>query len=802
MRSRKLSLRSQRYQASELYVHKDRITDIRLGDSYMTDIQNIYSILLARGYQDELFSGLGDAKRQGQETLVDCPLCGKERHFSYNSRKPVWRCWSCGEAGDWIDFLQKTKGYDFMDALQELASAAGVELSPQSQKAYQSYTKKADILEAAQAYFMDTFYGDYKNSSQAVVDYILERGYSLDDMEGMELGAYTDRQALQDYLQKQGYAEQEMRESGLLTKGFGEDYQLTLLWRDAAGRATGIVGRAVMPAEELKAKGLPKYKYSYGMKKDEGMIGFSSVRGSEQLILLEGVLDALYLNYKGFQSVAVGGTSLSAAQLHMLEAVGTKEILLALDMDEPGQRATEKILRSLAKTSMRAYVISLPEGYKDADELVRKAGAEAFQDALDKAERGAVWMARRIVSRHDISTDRGMDKALEEALEAYTELEDVIKAKVFRDSLQKATELSDEELESRLEKAKQSAYTRKTQAVLSGYLRDIQEKTEAADITGAEDTLARALREVRVSRGIEPPEPYLLDDLTTDIISTTPAMTSGYQKLDDMARIPVGALTIIAGRPGHGKTTLQLNILTNMMRAYPEKKFYYFSYEEARKAIALKLIMIQAGETLHELTNFGAYINYMKDKRDSNKKIEAALAEYEELTLTGRLSVSDVMYRADDLATVIDTLASRGDTGAVIVDYIQRIPLGRKSDGQRYLDIKYISSLLLEQAVSHDIPIILGAQLTRDKTSSRPKLDNMRESGDIEQDANLVLGLYTKAVDDREQQEGSGTPARQPVVDMEVYILKNRAGQAGGKLTLSFNQPVYKITDKQAGGLF
>ena len=68
MRSRRrsslISLRSQRYQDFRLYVHKDRITDIRLGDSYMTDIQNIYSILLARGYQDELFSGLGDAKRQ------------------------------------------------------------------------------------------------------------------------------------------------------------------------------------------------------------------------------------------------------------------------------------------------------------------------------------------------------------------------------------------------------------------------------------------------------------------------------------------------------------------------------------------------------------------------------------------------------------------------------------------------------------------------------------------------------------------------------------------------------------------
>jgi len=75
----------------------------------------------------------------------------------------------------------------------------------------------------------------------------------------------------------------------------------------------------------------------------------------------------------------------------------------------------------------------------------------------------------------------------------------------------------------------------------------------------------------------------------------------------------------------------------------------------------------------------------------------------------------------------------------------------------------------------------------------------MRESGDIEQDANLVLGLYTKAVDDREQQE-QGSQS-QPV-DMSVYILKNRTGQAGGSFTLSFNQPVLKIEDKQAGGLY
>src|SRR5690606_33733622 len=132
-------------------------------------------------------------------------------------------------------------------------------------------------------------------------------------------------------------------------------------------------------------------------------------------VLLEGVLDALYLNNKGFKSVAVGGVSLSATQLQALQLAGCKELLLAMDMDEAGQRATEKLIKSLTGSSLRAYVVSLPDGFKDADELVRERGAEAFQEAVKQAQRWPSWLARRIISRHEISTDRGMDKALEEA---------------------------------------------------------------------------------------------------------------------------------------------------------------------------------------------------------------------------------------------------------------------------------------------------------------------------------------------------------------------------------------------------
>jgi len=768
----------------------------------MTDIQNIYSILLARSYQETLFSSLtGQRKKEGREIRVDCPLCSSEGNFSYSTEKPLWHCWSCGAGGDWLDFMQKVRGLDFQRALQELASPAGVELSPQSQQAYQAYTRKADILEEAQELFKKRLMeqgpdGEYG----AVLKYLAERGYSAEEMLDMELGAYTDRGKLQEYLKAKGYSEKEIRESGLLTSGLGEDYQLAFLWRDASGRAIGLVGRSIVSAEEQKAKGLSsKYRYSAGLHKGEGLIGFTSARGSEKIILLEGVLDALYLNHKGFKSVAVGGTDLSATQLQALQLAGCKELLLAMDMDEAGQRATEKIIKNLSSSSLRAYVVSLPEGFKDADELIREKGSEAFQLALNKAERWPAWMARRIISKHDTATDRGMDSALEEAQELYTELEDKILAKSFRDSLLKASALTEEELDGRLEKASQLASSRRAQALLENRIQDIQKKAQAGDLTGAEAELSKALREVRHTRGIEAPEPYLLEDFTADILSTPEALSTGWSSLDKLAKIPAGALTIIAGRPGQGKTAFQLNLLSNLLRLYPDKSFCYFSYEEARKALALKLIMIRAGEVIQKDSNYGAYVHYLKTRKGSQEppkiKIEQALQEFRELTSAGRLLVSDSMYPADDLATVIGLLAKKGDTGAVIVDYIQRIPV--PSQSQRYLDIKLISSRLLEQAVRLDIPIILGAQLGRSQDGSKPRLDNMRESGDIEQDANLVLGLYTPAIEDMEKADYPATVSAE--VDMELSILKNRGGASGRKITLSFNRPVLRISDKAGG---
>jgi DNA primase catalytic core len=763
----------------------------------VSDVQEIYAILLSKGHQDRLFSDIpGERRRQGKETLATCPFCGKERHFSYSSQEPVWRCLVCGKGGDWISYLQERQGLDFKEALVLLAQEAGVEISPTDQARHQAYTRKADLLEAAQDLFIQDLQAP---QGRQVREYLLARGYTPEEIQGMELGAYTSRQRLRDHLQEAGFSDQEVRESGLLSAGLGETHTLALLWRDQAGRAIGLVGRPPLQEEERKAKGLDKYHYSAGLQKDQGFTGFSTARGAESVVLVEGILDSLYLNHKGLRppSASLGGTTLSVDQLRALESTGTRELLLALDTDQAGQEATEKIIKSLTVSRLRPYVVALPEGFKDPDELVRAKGLPAFQEALRTAERGSSWLARRIVQKHDISTDTGLDEALDEALEVYAAILDGIDSRAFKDGLIKATGLSEADLEWRIKQARDQARARQGQAILQRTARTLQEKAAEADLLAGEEELVQSLLQIRQARGVAAPEPYLLEDFRQEILQTSEGLATGYQSLDSLFKIPTGALTIVAGRPGHGKTTFLLNLLVNMLRLYRHRRFYYFSYEEARSRLALKLTMIMAGEMINQQFNQEAYLSYLKSRRGDNEAIEQALERFGIYARSAQLFLVDAMPPAEDLAAMISQAMGRLDPvlrGAVLVDYIQKIPLQRPTE-QRYLEIKRVSSLLLEQAVALDVPIIMGAQLGRSQgQATKVRLDNLRESGDIEQDASLVLGLHNASVE-RQQEEGLEVGGR--TVELEVSVLKNRGGQAGTSRRLLFDRPVLRIKDSE-----
>lgn len=764
------------------------------------DVQDIYSILLSRGHARTLFAELKDQRQEGREVRASCPLCSDGgHHFSYNLDKPLWICHASGEGGDWLRYMERRAGMDFKDALLYLAEQAGVKLQGVDRGAYESYTRKADLLEAIQQRFRTALISP---EGEPVLHYLQDRGYSREEAVEMELGAYLDPAGLRRQLQKDGYKPEDLDATGLFTSSPWQKLPawLTVLWRDQAGRPLGFVARPPLSLseEELKERGLRKYHYAYGLEKNKGFSGLSFTQASRSgsIMLVEGLLDALYLNAKGAEppAVSIGGTTLSEAQRAALERVGTKEVLLALDQDGPGQEATLRLLQKLRETDLHPLVVSWPEIYKDPDEFVRDEGIEALNALSEQAEAWPRWMAGYLVSRQDTSTDRGLELVLAETAKAYGDLSDPLEQRQFREALSEAIGLPLSELEPRLARQAEKASEEKARQVLSEMVREVQAKASEGDIQGAERLLGSGLEKLRQSRGVVVPEPYLVADLEQDILLAKAGLETGYAALDRLLSIPQGAVTIVAGRPGHGKTTLQLNLLARMLKKYPEMAFAFFSYEESRRALALKLIMLEAGEVLDKAHNFGHYLRYFKEERQTRPAIEEAVSLYESWTSSGRLLLSDQRLSAEDLSVTIGHLSGRGPLGAVFVDYIQKVPLQGASSGQRYQDIQRVSGLLLDTAVRLDLPVILGAQLGRDKDSKdKVRLDNLRESGDIEQDANLVLGLLNKT---RQQEEDSGASSSSRSVELDIRVLKNRAGQAETTAGLMLDRPILRILDK------
>jgi replicative DNA helicase len=289
-------------------------------------------------------------------------------------------------------------------------------------------------------------------------------------------------------------------------------------------------------------------------------------------------------------------------------------------------------------------------------------------------------------------------------------------------------------------------------------------------------------------------QPYTLEDLQRELSQTKEGLKTGYTELDEMIRIPNKAITLVAGRPSHGKTTFMLNLFLNLIKQYPDQHFYFFSYEETCQQIALKVINILSGWIFNEAQNLIQLEGYLKAGSTNFDMVERGKNKYQELVTSGRLRITGEPYHVHQLGAIIANLKSKEPLGAVFIDYIQKIK-NKQRFGTRQLELADTSSIILETAKRCSIPIILGAQLGRDKESkNKVKLDNLREAGDLEQDANLVLGLFNPAMEKAQDEQTQLTDRK---VELKVTPLKNRNGIVNKTVSLDFDRPLLKISDKQ-----
>jgi hypothetical protein len=562
---------------------------------------------------------------------------------------------------------------------------------------------------------------------------------------------------------------------------------------------------------------LVKYDSTTGLKKDD-LFNLYKYRGKKDLLIVEGYPDALYLPTLGIENVvAVGQGLLSKKHIEGLRAFNIKSVTIAFDNDPPkkdgvitGVENTEKAIDLLKKEGIETFVIDPPllGRHKDPDAFVTTEvkGVEKFKALVDQAESVPRWLVKQMRARHNLETDRGRENFIEEALELDASLpahraregEDIIKAVVG------ATGYSIEGLLAQRQGIEERKNREEEQKAYQDYCRKGLRLIEGGDIVGAREYLTGTLPELRgkaVTGIIEPLSP---DRYLEKLRAKPEGLKTGYKGLDNRIKIRPGAITLVAGRTAHGKTTFLMNLLVNMIDGYKEKDFFFFTYEEPGENIVTKLINIFSGHVIDdERRNFDEIESYMKGcgtERPPIPEIEKGWAKDKELFNDKRLWIADEHFFVGDLTNNIYRLQEQHQVGAVFVDYIQKIKTPYKNL-QRQVELQKVSEQLLETAKDLNIPIVLGVQLGRaqgQKDRYKVRLDNLRESGDLEQDANLVLGLLNYAQATTEALEEGERIGEEPREGIRVTIMKNRDGEVDNQMGVMFlfNAPILTLKEE------
>lgn len=297
---------------------------------------------------------------------------------------------------------------------------------------------------------------------------------------------------------------------------------------------------------------------------------------------------------------------------------------------------------------------------------------------------------------------------------------------------------------------------RETAFSAQGDVKDIIDSAEAKVFSIAQGSESKGFVHIReaISRTYERLDLLARDK---DAASGTP---TGFSALDrTIVGLGEGDLVLIGARPGMGKTSFAMNVATNIAKS-SQKNVCVFSLEMSAEQLASRMLSSEALVDSYAIRSGNL-------TTDQYKKLADAAAD---------LSESNILI--DDTTGITVTrmkakLRRVKNLGLVVVDYLQLMQGERNSDN-RVLEVGDISRGLKILAKELKIPVICCAQLSRgpeSRTDKRPMLSDLRDSGAIEQDADIVMFLY------RDEYYKAPNAGEQSVA--ECIVAKNRHGSTG-----------------------
>ena len=383
-------------------------------------------------------------KKSGHDSLTGlCPFHQeKTGSFSVSPAKQVFYCFGCGKGGDAITFLRELEHLSYVEAIERLASTAGVSLRYEGDSAAErrAAERRKSLYRANEqaASMFSTMLVSGKEATDARA-YVAERGISPESIETFEIGyapGYSDF-LLRRLSGARDLSAEILLEAGLASRG--EDGtvrdrfrgRLTFPIQDLQGRHIGF-GARVLPsdarageqAKYLNTAETPiyrKHEVLYNMHRAR-----QAVAKTGDVFVVEGYTDVIGLAQAGITNVvATCGTALGERHFEQLSRFADRAIL-SFDSDEAGARAAERAFGFQERYPITAVVLIMPDGLDPAD-FVAKHGADAVAAAASSARPLVEYMVRRTVERHDLGTIEGRSAAVADALPILERLNDPIR---------------------------------------------------------------------------------------------------------------------------------------------------------------------------------------------------------------------------------------------------------------------------------------------------------------------------------------------------------------------------------------
>lgn len=250
-------------------------------------------------------------------------------------------------------------------------------------------------------------------------------------------------------------------------------------------------------------------------------------------------------------------------------------------------------------------------------------------------------------------------------------------------------------------------------------------------------------------------------------------LETGFYDLDKhTAGLHGGEMIIIAARPGMGKTAFALNIATNAAMT-TDKAIAVFNLEMSAEMLVNRMISAVGQIDSYKLTTGSLQSNDWKRYNEAISQLAETNIYIED---NAGITAAEIRAKCRRLAN------SEKGLGLVVIDYLQLVTSGGRRTESRQVEVSEISRSLKTMALELDVPVIALAQLSRNaekRENSQPMLADLRESGSLEQDADMVMFI------NRKDYYEVNKDIKETIVPVDLIIAKHRKG-ATGKIDLLF----------------